>query len=160
MKSDPLEKNYDRVRVRVCGIYVRNNKLLLIKHRGLGEDYLWSPPGGGVEFNTSIEENLLREFREETGLTIEVGEFLFINEFISSPFHAIELFFKVKVIEGELKLGKDPELKSDNQIITGIKFMDMEELKREKSQNIHNILRNCKDTEDILDLRGYFIFSK
>jgi len=160
MKNDPLEKNYDRLRVRVCGIYVRNNKLLLIKHLGLGEDYLWSPPGGGVELNTSIEENLIREYREETGLIIEVGEFMFINEFISSPFHAIELFFKVKMAKGELKLGEDPELESDNQIISGIKFMDMEEIKREKSQNIHNILRDCKDTEDILDLKGYFIFSK
>ncbi len=160
MKSHPLEKNYNMVRLRVCGICVINNELLLIKHQGLGEDYLWSPPGGGIEFSTSIEENLIREFHEETGLTIEVGDFLFINEFINPPLHAIELFFKVKVIEGELKLGKDPELEFDNQIITGIKFMDVEELNREKSQNIHNILRNCKDTKDILDLRGYFIFSK
>ena len=103
---------------------------------------------------------LIREFKEETGLSIEVGEFLFINEFISSPFHAIELFFKVKVAKGELKLGKDPELEIDNQIFTGIKFMDIEELEREKTQNIHNVLRNCKGIEDILDLRGYFIFSK
>ncbi len=160
MKNYPLEKNYDRVRVRVSGIYVRNNQLLLIKHKELGEDYLWSPPGGGIDFNTSIEENLIREFLEETGLIIEVGDFLFINEFISPPLHAIELFFKVKVIEGELKLGKDPELEFDNQIITEIKFMDIKELNREKSQNIHNILRNCKDTKDILDLKGYFIFSK
>ena len=160
MKSHPLEKNYNRIRVRVCGVYVRNNKILLIKHHGLGEDYLWSPPGGGVEFNTSIEENLIREFKEETGLSIKVGDFLFINEFISSPFHAIELFFKVKEAKGEIKLGKDPELKFDNHIITGIKFMDIEELKREKTQNIHNVLMNCKSIEDILDLTGYFIFSK
>jgi len=160
MKSHPLEKNYNMVRVRVCGICVINNQLLLIKHKELGEDYLWSPPGGGIEFDSSIEENLIREFLEETGLTIEVDDFLFVNEFFSPPLHTIELFFKVKVIEGELKLGKDPELDFDNQIITGIKFMDIEELNREKSQNIHNILRKCKDTEDILDLRGYFIFSK
>ncbi len=48
---------------------------------GLGpEGYIWSPPGGGVEFKENVEKALIREFREETHTTIAIDEFLFVNE--------------------------------------------------------------------------------
>src|SRR5690554_3734995 len=98
----------NNVRVRSCGICVKDDAILLVRHHGLGnKGTLWIPPGGGVELGERAIDALRREFREETGLNIEVGSFLFVNEFIESPLHAIELFFEVKVLNGTLISGID-----------------------------------------------------
>lgn len=100
-----------KVRVRACGILIKEDAVLLLKHEGVGKKgYLWAPPGGGVEFGESIKKTIVREFKEECNLTITVGEFILFNEFIAPPLHAIELFFKVSYVEGDLKIGNDPEL--------------------------------------------------
>ncbi|MEM7299302.1 MAG: NUDIX hydrolase, partial [Bacteroidota bacterium] len=114
----------NRVRVRVCGLLIQEGKVLLLKHDTIGSSgYLWSPPGGGVEFGESAHETLIKEFKEETNLTIEVGEYLFTNEFIGTKHHAIELFFHVHLVSGDLKLGFDPELPLDKQILTEARFI-------------------------------------
>ncbi|MDQ4139277.1 MAG: NUDIX domain-containing protein, partial [Bacteroidota bacterium] len=79
-----------KLRVRVCGICFHLNKILLIRHKPFAHNTegLWSPPGGGLQYGESMKEALIREFKEETGLGIEVNEFLFIHEFISLPLHA------------------------------------------------------------------------
>ena len=64
-----------KVRVRACGILIKEDAVLLLKHEGIGkEGYLWAPPGGGVEFNETIETTLKREFKEECGIEIKVEE--------------------------------------------------------------------------------------
>lgn len=111
-----------KLRVRVAGLLVEHGKLLLIKlHSPVSGSEIWTPPGGGVEFGESMEETLTREFLEETGLKVDVGGLLHINELIEQPFHAIELFFAVTNRSGELKLGHDPEHK-DEQLLKEIRF--------------------------------------
>ena len=83
MDKSVLELYGNRLRVRVCGICIRNDQLLLVNHRGLVEGDFWSFPGGGMQFGETAKECLTREFMEETGLTVEVGDFLFTCEFIS-----------------------------------------------------------------------------
>lgn len=53
----------------VSGYGVRDGKVLLVHHRKLG---MWLPVGGHVEKNELPEEALIREFREETGLDVEI----------------------------------------------------------------------------------------
>ncbi|CAN5578982.1 hypothetical protein BH23BAC1_BH23BAC1_39380 [soil metagenome] len=149
----------NKVRVRVCGLCKRNYEILLIKHEGLGKDgILWSPPGGGMDFGFSAEENLEREFLEETGLIIKVENFLFINEFLSDSLHAIELFFSVKDLGGALKTGIDPEMGGFNQIIKEVKFMNWSKINELKTTQKHNIFSNCSSLSDIFNLKGYFKF--
>ena len=71
--------------------------MLLVNHHSLnkGNDF-WAPPGGGMDFGQSAEENLQREFLEDTGLKVDVEKFLCIHEYLKAPLHAIELIFKVK----------------------------------------------------------------
>ena len=117
----------NRIRVRVCGVLIEEDKILLIKHKGAGKKgELWSPPGGGLEFDETIENCLKREFLEETNLKIEVIKFLFLNEFIQNPLHAIELFYQVKKVGGNLKLGSDPEM--SDQIISDISFISKKDI--------------------------------
>ena len=81
----------NKLRVRVCGIFIQDDKILLVNHKGLTQTgNFWAPPGGGIHFGEPARESLAREFLEETGLKIKVGKFLFINEYISKPLHTIE----------------------------------------------------------------------
>ena len=146
-----------KVRVRVCGICIEKNSILLIKHDKLGElDELWAPPGGGVNFNETMEDALKREFYEETSLKITVNKFLCVNEFHSGNLHAVELFFEVSILDGSLKIGLDPELNADQQIIKDAKFVTFEDLQLIPNKKRHNILQGSVNEEYILNMKGHF----
>jgi 8-oxo-dGTP diphosphatase len=54
----------------------KNGKIILI--RRIGETYrgYWAIPGGAVEMNETVEEALIREMREETGVTVTPTDIL------------------------------------------------------------------------------------
>lgn len=148
-----------KLRVRVCGILIQDDSILMIKHKGLGVDgFLWTPPGGGMEYGISAEKNLEREFREETGLAIKVKKFLFLSEYIGSPLHAVELFFEVEAASGKLFLGSDPELEERNQIIEDVKYLKWKELKELKPTQLHHVFSKGADVKEIINYKGYFLF--
>ncbi|MGL1885097.1 MAG: NUDIX domain-containing protein [Reichenbachiella sp.] len=140
------------------GLHIKDDKMLLINHSGLNKaDELWLPPGGGVDFGMTSEDALKKEFLEELNVEAEIGQFLFLNEFISGDFHAIELFFEVKKISGIIALGHDPEL-NELQIIQGCKYMSIEEIKGKKKNRIHSVFRSIKNLQELLDYKGFYNF--
>lgn len=145
----------NQLRVRICGICITETGILLINHSNVGIGSFWAPPGGGMQFGESAEACLKREFLEETGLIVEICDFLFACEFIQEPLHALELFFSVTATGGTLIKGIDPEM-GENQIIQEVKFFDLIELKRVKSVELHSIFQKVTDPFKIVDLRGYF----
>ncbi|MFX0172886.1 MAG: NUDIX domain-containing protein [Candidatus Hodarchaeota archaeon] len=54
----------------------KNGKIILIKR--IGETYkgYWAIPGGAVEMNETVEEALIREMREETGVKVTPTDIL------------------------------------------------------------------------------------
>lgn len=147
----------NRLRIRVNGIYVESDQVLMIRHRAVGEKgEFWSPPGGGMEFGSSATENLEREFIEETGLRVKVERLLFVHEYLNVPLHAVELFFFVSKIDGEIIKGTDPEMDAQNQIISEVKFMSMKEIKSLDRSNRHQAFDLCDNIDDLLQLRGYY----
>lgn len=149
----------EKLRVRVCGICIKDDQLLLVRHKGLSASgTLWAPPGGGMEYGEDAKTALRREFLEETGLDIEVGEFLFVHEYLDKPLHGIELFFEVKNVAGTLKSGSDPEMGDNFQIITQTSFMPLEEIKKIPEPSLHYVIQNITSFESLLKLRGYFKF--
>lgn len=127
--ADMPESQYKgRVRVRVNGLLVQDEALLLVKMRSpVAERDVWLPPGGGLEFGETTEECLVREFREETGLHIKVGRLRHINELLDPPFHAVEFYFDVSRTGGELQLGSDPEHSRERQLLKQIQFIPFDE---------------------------------
>ena len=157
-----INKFSGKVRVRVCGVYRSEFGFLLLKHEGIGElNEWWSPPGGGVNFGETVEDALKREFQEETNLSVTSSDFLFVNEHIDSKHHAIELFFKVEIENQTLaKLGTDPELTENKQILTELSFKRPEEIMSMNPKHIHRIFSVCDKPDDIFSLSGFFKFEK
>lgn len=141
----------NKVRIRVCGLLYKNEKLLLIKHQMDGY-HLWAPPGGGVEFGESIETTLIREFKEETGIAVEVQEFLFLSEHIANPLHAIELFYHVTAKDFNISPGHDPEIK--HNILIDFQFIGADELGNINIENRHQCLKSCTYPIELLEIRG------
>ncbi len=148
-----------KLRVRVCGICIKDNQLLLVHHKSLGKTgSLWAPPGGGMEYGESAEEALIREFQEETQLTVEIKEFLFVHEYLDPPLHGIELFFLVNPISGQLKLGTDPEMSTGDQILTKIGYYNLETLRNQELESLHYVLQNSVSINELINRKGYFKF--
>ncbi len=145
----------NKLRVRVCGLCLDDDRLLMINHKGIKDGDFWAPPGGGLEFGETIENSLKREFAEETGLDVDIQDFRFICEFIHLPLHAIEMFFVVKNKKGILKKGFDPEM-MDKQIIQEVKFMSWEEITGLNPESRHGIFSMVTESSKILDLKGHF----
>lgn len=123
----------------------------MVNHRGITQGPFWAPPGGGLEFGESLEESLQREFLEETGLTISVAEFQFGCQLIQRPLHAIELFFRVTIRDGELQKGQDPEM----PIIDEVRFMSPAELQQIPPAHLHGIFSHVASPEDVMSVNGF-----
>lgn len=71
-------------RIAVAGFLYRDGETLIMR-RADSESFLpgfWDIPGGKSEFGETPQDALVREFLEETGLKISVG----------NPFHAFSFF--------------------------------------------------------------------
>ena len=155
MKVGVQEIFGNKLRVRVCGICIHQGEILLVNHTGLGTPHFWAPPGGGIQTGESAHEALVREFKEETGLSIEVRDFLFACEFIRLPLHAVELFFQVSITGGNLTTGQDPEL-GNRQVIQDVRFFDDTQIRSIPLAHLHGIFKETSDIAQIGRLRGYF----
>lgn len=124
-----LSEYRNTLRVRVCGILIEDNQVLLVHLLSpVSNSMVWMPPGGGLEFGESIEECLKREFKEETGFQVQVKELAFVDELVRPPFHALELYYYVNKESGSLKRGRDPEHDSDLQLIDEVGWIPLSQL--------------------------------
>ncbi len=155
LDTNALEIYGNRVRVRVCGLCWRSERLLVINHGGLyGHDF-WAPPGGGIDFGESADTGLRREYMEETGLLVEIGAHQFVCEYIKPPLHAVELFFEVSARGGEILVGKDPEMRQ-GQSITAVGYKSIPEILQLPESHRHGIFRIAPSADALKGLKGYF----
>ena len=70
--------------LRAYGVLLRAGRVLIAAEY-VGEVFCWKFPGGGVHDDESAEAALVREFREETGLEIEICRLLHAPGTLFSP---------------------------------------------------------------------------
>lgn len=116
MKDLQFEENGSVFNCRVNGILVKDGKVLLSKLRG---DANWTTVGGKVTFGETSEEAMLREFREEMGVAIEIDRLLGIVEhffyFKAKVFHQYLFVYQLKdlnncvpVFDGDGQIADNP----------------------------------------------------
>src|SRR5690625_4186016 len=95
----------------VYGIYVENEKLLVINKNGGPYINRFDLPGGSLEEGETLSEAMRREFFEETGLVIEIKENIGVIDFKLpwlwrefTDVHHIAVYYAVRKIGGEVKL--------------------------------------------------------
>ncbi|TCT22376.1 8-oxo-dGTP diphosphatase [Melghiribacillus thermohalophilus] len=97
----------------VYGLIINENKekVLMVKNRR-GDSYDYSLPGGAVEEGETLEEAVIREVREETGLEVEAGGILAVNGafFEKNGRHPIFFTFSVTVKGGSIHLSRPHEI--------------------------------------------------
>jgi len=126
MDDDPYR---NKTRIRVNGLLIRDDALLLVKMVSpVSREHIWIPPGGGLDYGERMSDCLEREFREETGITVFVKDLYLVNELLEPPYHAIEFYFWVDDDGGSPVLGKDPEHGEHDQILEEVKFIPFSEL--------------------------------
>ena len=83
-------------RLAVRALIVRQGRVLLVNAYPGQQSDLWCAPGGGVERNQSLPDNLMREVREELGIEITVGAPCLVNEFHDPErrFHQVDFYFR------------------------------------------------------------------
>jgi len=128
---------------------VKDNKVLLVKHKKLG---FWLQPGGHIEPNETPDEAAVREFKEETGMDIKLETEKFhriqilkvhhveIHPFSKEHEHIAFVYF-TKVIGGELLMNKK---ESDDIRWFSEKDLDSDEILVEVRRFAKEALREVK----------------
>jgi len=92
-------------RVAVDSLIVKGNKIVLIRREIEPFKGMLDFPGGMLEYGETVENAVVREAKEETGLDVKVKELLgvYSDKSRDPRFHAITVAFIVKPIRGKLR---------------------------------------------------------
>lgn len=71
----------NRFTIRVYGILLDENKRVLLSDEFIRGDYFTKFPGGGMEFGEGTRDCLKREFKEETGLDVTIGDHIYTTDY-------------------------------------------------------------------------------
>lgn len=65
--------------IKVTGVLVEAGRLLLVRQK-VNSERGWSLPGGRVEQGETLQQAIIREMREETGLEVAIERLLYIAD--------------------------------------------------------------------------------
>lgn len=96
-------------------VFDEQGRILLFKHTYRKLE--WGIPAGGLEYGEQPKDAIIREFFEETGMTIEVEKLLLADS--SRHFQHVSLIYLCKISAGEFK---------ESNEISEIKYFDVDDL--------------------------------
>ena len=108
--------------VRVTGVLVEENRILIVRQE-VNPTRGWSLPGGRLEPGETLDEAMVREMKEETGLDVSVGRLLYIAE--KPEDGLLHVTFELGREGGELQL---PTNEFDANPISGVRFVHVDDL--------------------------------
>ena len=103
------DMDYKNPKLTADGAVLKQDKILLIKRKNNPYKDKWALPGGYVEYGEIVENAVVREVLEETGLKTAVKEIIGVY---SDPKrdprgHTVTIVYLLELIKGELKSGDD-----------------------------------------------------
>lgn len=134
----PASKDYPTAKVDIRGLLLSSsNKILLVRECADGK---WSLPGGWADIGLTPTEVVVKEFKEETGLDIEVRSLLAIfdkkvHPHPPQPFYVYKMVFHCEQCSAEIVRGFDvldanyfsidalPELSENRILKSQIEFL-------------------------------------
>lgn len=106
-----------RFTIRVYGLLINDQNEVLLVHEKMPHLHFTKFPGGGMEFGEGTRDCLKREFMEETGLEVEVGEHLYTTDFFQpSAFKQGDQLMAIYYLVKQLNAAQTVNL--EEQIIT------------------------------------------
>lgn len=105
----------DRPVVGVGAVVLDGDRVLLIKRGQAPLKGHWSLPGGSVEVGETLEQAIVREVIEETGITVDVGSMVEVLDRISRDdegrveHHFVLVDFVCRPVGGMLRGASDAE---------------------------------------------------
>lgn len=117
-------------KISIACIAIDNGKILIAHRNPVGQmGGRWEFPGGKVEEGESDEQAVIREFSEEFGVTVKVGEPVASSEFEHNnkivKLHAYRIFVPHNGIEKKYILTEHTDYKwVDIMDIPGLEFVD------------------------------------
>lgn len=118
-----MAENYS-YQVRVTGVLLHDNKLLLVKQR-VNSSRGWSLPGGRLEHGETIEAAIVRELKEETGLEVTIEKLLYLCDKLDSVPPIIHITFLLRYAGGKINL---PTNIFDENPISDVKYVCLNDL--------------------------------
>lgn len=90
--------------IRVYGILLNEDRQVLVSDELIRGSYITKFPGGGLEFGEGTRDCLLREFKEEMDLAVEIGEHIYTTDFYQrsafNPEHQIiSIYYAARALE-------------------------------------------------------------
>jgi len=90
--------------IRVYGILINERKQVLVSDEYIRGGYYTKFPGGGLEFGEGTRDCLIREFKEEMDLHVEVGDHLYTTDFFqmsafNTQYQILSIYYFTKALE-------------------------------------------------------------
>lgn len=118
------------IRTATKAVIIKDGKILLNKYFKKNTYYTF--PGGGQDHNEDLKTNLKRECLEEMGAIVEVGDILFVREYIADHhnpppsrigYHQVNIIFECSLADENLVQPLQPD---PNQI--GVEWVPVVDL--------------------------------
>ena len=94
--------------VGVAVIVLQDDHIVLARRARGGSKGAWCIPCGYVEYDEDVRQAAQREFQEETGLLVEVGEVYAVHSNFHNPAsHSVGIWFRGRVLRGTLRPDDD-----------------------------------------------------
>ena len=117
-------KNY---RISAAGIVLHDNKILLVRYNFPDGSSILVGPGGGVEIEEDMQQALIREVMEETGLEVKPGKMLFVEDLLSRKYRMVKIWFFCSVVGGQLSKTHEASVEG----IVDVNWYSKDQLKNE-----------------------------
>lgn len=100
---------YKSPKLTADGAIIKDGKILLIERKNEPFKGKWALPGGFVEYGEKVEDAVVREVNEETGLDTKIIDIVGVY---SDPSrdprgHIVTVVYLLEILDGEIKVSDD-----------------------------------------------------